>query len=124
MQARATFPDLGPLLDPLRDATNAAAREAGVRVRVRSQVAPELTLDVWQGEDGATRTESAGAGGGIGEALLRFARPSVYLEGPGFSYAVEPYGRPERNYSAALALGTVAVGLLAWKGWRAWQRRR
>lgn len=91
------------------------ARTAVSRVTIRTTATPDFVV-----EDPFGPVPQHERSPSILGPLLGILRPSVYVEGPGTTLPIEPWGKPESKYApflmgaAALVIG--GIGYLAVRG--------
>lgn len=86
-----------------------AALSVGVnQLVIRSQITPDITIDLSQVAQGGPPQAAVQ---GQGNFFLNFIKPEIELDLLGVSKIVAPYGVPTQNYS--VVFGAIAIGLFA-----------
>lgn len=101
----------------LPDLLRSAASAGGAKIIVRSNLTPDITIDLAQlmkpGEPASTAVQSPNT------AVMQFIKPEVEVTGLGVSKTFSPHGRPTAGMFTVLAAGAAAMatlgGLIAWK---------
>ena len=105
---------LGNLGFNARDLIGSLASGAQARVIIRSQMTPEIRLDIAQlleGRDSGVTSPSPG--------YMKIMKPEIIVSVGGLERSIAPYGRPTANYFMVFIGGAVAMGLIgaaiAWR---------
>ena len=105
---------LGNLGFNARDLVGTLASGAQARVIIRSQMTPEIRLDIAQlleGKDAGVSSPSPG--------YMQLMKPEVIVSVGGLEKSIAPYGRPTANYFMVMLGGAVASTLIgaaiAWR---------
>lgn len=77
------------------------AAGADVRIDIRTQVAPDIHLDIQEIIDNPTSP-----------ILKYWVKPEVTVHGLGLSRVIAPYGTPTKNYIPATILTIILIELL------------
>lgn len=100
--------------DP-RELVSTIAGGANAQIVFRSQLTPEIRMnvaDMLAGRASSVQTDS-------GPGVMNLFRPEITITAAGVEKHIAPYGRPVANYFALLAGGAVATTLIgaaiAWR---------
>lgn len=126
---KETFQDIGANF--VENVTGAAAQGVAesVYISFRSQITPQVHVDMHDFVGGEDRTPQDLPPGPFGQAsdwfLRNIVKPEVEVSILGSKRTIAPYGRPDRDYTAAFWL-TVAAGLggAAYLGYKAISKLR
>jgi hypothetical protein len=105
---------LGNLGFDARELVGTLASGAQTRVIIRSQMTPEIRLDVAQLLEGRESGVSSPSPG-----YMKLMKPEIIVSVGGLEKSIAPYGRPTANYFMVMVGGTVAASLIgaaiAWR---------
>jgi len=89
----------------------------GVKIVIRSNVTPEITIDVAQLLKPGTPPASSVSGENA--AMLSLIKPEVVVKGLGLEKVMAPYGNPRAGMFTVIATGGLIAaalgGLVAWR---------
>jgi len=102
----------------ISSALRTAAGEAVQKVEFKSQVTPPVTIDrPFAGTAEQPSLPAITGGTPLSDRILGFVKPAVYFHTPAGIFPVEPWGRPERDWSGWILAGSgLALGAALFVG--------
>lgn len=103
--------------DGLTDALKGVLSAGGAQLIVRSNLTPEIRIDISQLVKPGTPADTAVQGQNT--ALMSLIKPEVVVTGLGVEKSIAPYGKPTAGMFTVVAVGAISAAsigaLIAWK---------
>ena len=114
-----------------KGAASSAARvalgKAGARVAFRTQMTPDMIVDLSAAAEPSPPREPGASAVVVEWLLANVVKPEITVEIAGASRTIAPWGRPTRNIAPIIAIAAVAgaagAGYAGWQVWQKWKRK-